>query len=285
MKGHLIRNIKSSINKNSPNNKIILNTTNIDYYKSNLAEELKPLISLISITNNTEIIINSNPDKSYNLKLLAFDYKHILDNYLLKTEKYYDLKLNKIEDIIKDINFYNNLIKISKLNDATKISNPDLFTIKKYFPKSKETILIILATNTNRKIIIKGLNPVIFTIDNISYFDKLILPELLNLYIQNNNHIDKDNLIKQYSKSFYQANDNLYLINFDEPFLEANIKYLEKIISQKNYQLHINENYIKEENSQKRTKYRPNYSYGYVNILLIAFILSLLTIIICLTKY
>ena len=67
--------------------------------------------------------------------------------------------------------------------------------------------------------------------------------------------------------------------------VRTNIKeYLHKINKKNKYKLEISKDYVKEDIVIENNKNKI-YSYGYINILFIAFIITIATIIFCLFKY
>ena len=158
----------------------------------------------------------------------------------------------------------------------------NFLTISQIYAQNPNSTLILIATKTNRKLIIKNNHNILFKTTNINTFDKLIIPELLKNYVSNNPKINTETIIDKDYKSLYEVNKNLYFLEFNYQILEEYINYLKKISQKELQHLNINENYQKEEHIEEPKQL--NYSYGYINILLIAFILSIITIVVCLIK-
>lgn len=247
-----------------------------------LNSKIKSLINLIKISD-IELSIN----KENNIRLYTNNYQHILDNYLLKDNYsyYFDLNKAEIESIYKEISNYNNKMKITNIKNYEYIENPDLLTIKYYYNLSSNNKLIIFNKDNQRQLIISGPSNILFKFTNSSNFDKLFLPEILKIYIDSTKEMKKEQLESQHNKAFYSLNNNFYILNFSKEIIEANTNFLHKLFNQKKYKLELNKKYLKEEFEIKDTKKNYNYSYGYVNILLIALILSVLTIIFCISRY
>ena len=261
--------------------KVLNNNLDFDNFNDDpLDSNILLLLKLIEISNIEVSIQKIN--NQYKIKIYTEDYKHILNNYCQKEYNNYVLNINMLDTIYKEIEKYNSLVSVSNLKIDNYIEENNLFTIKKKYYTNKTTTLIII-NNKERNLIFKGIQNILFEFKNNELFDKLILPEILDLYIENNSNITSEKLEEQLNQAFYQANNNLYILNFSKEIIEANIKYLHKLNDKKNYKLEVNKNYIKEVPKVEESK--VSYSYGYINILLIAFIISLLTIIICLTKY
>ena len=78
-------------------------------------------------------------------------------------------------------------------------------------------------------------------------------------------------------------------LNYEERIITPIINFLHELYKQNNYKLEISKNYLDEEIEENEPINYHNtnkikYSYGYINILLISFILSIITIIICLIR-
>lgn len=189
-------------------------------------------------------------------------------------------KLDSNNKISIDLSIFSN--KLSSLDIDREITNFNYLTISNYYPKTDDDILIILSEENIRKVIIISSQTILLTTKNTDLFDKLIFPELLNLYISNNK---KESFIEQKEENNYIINDNLYILNFNNKFLELHINYFNNLKEKEYYKLYISKDYQKEEKEEFPTENNINYSYGYVNVLFIAVIITLLTVIICLINY
>jgi hypothetical protein len=72
----------------------------------------------------------------------------------------------------------------------------------------------------------------------------------------------------------------------ERTLIDSSIEFVKNLLERKNYQREVSREYIRENEDISIDKNREiSYSYGYINILLIAFILSVLTIVFCLFRY
>ena len=184
--------------------------------------------------------------------------------------------------LISTIKKYNNLLNITNIEIKKKYINSNLEIIKKHLSTSSK---IIIYTNNNEINLLTNEN-IQFQFNDYNTFLNIYLPELLKLYITKNNKIKINNEEEILNYKFININNNLYFLNFKEEVVDANVDFLKKLTAQKQYSIEINKNIIKSESEEEFTSnHQENLNYGYINILLIAFILSTITIIICLLKY
>ena len=92
------------------------------------------------------------------------------------------------------------------------------------------------------------------------------------------NKIEKD---KQFNKCYANINDNFYLIDFNEEELDGCFEFIKNVDRKNNYKLDMDSNYtfIKETEEEK---INYSYRYGYVSIIFISFVMSIITIIVVL---
>ena len=186
---------------------------------------------------------------------------------------------NIIIDNIKIIK-QNNKIELSNINIDKYSNNTTLIKFKKRFNNNKTTKTIIIDNDNKREVILIGEKNIHITYSNNITFDNIYLPEIINTYLKENNKITKETKNNYY----YNLNNNLYLINFKETLLNGTKNYIYEINNKNNYKIELNKNYEKEEPTYDITNYSKAYSYGYINILLVSFIISIITIILCIIK-
>lgn len=280
---------KIKITKQKSNIIIKINTNtlnNIYDYKINeeLDKNISKLINLVSISNSLKITIKKT-NEDYNIKLYTNNYRNILDSYSTKYNNYYQIKINLIDDIYENIAKYNSLMEISNQQINEIVEDFDFVDIKHYYNIEEKNKIIIINEDNKRRLIISGIVNISFDFLNIDLFDKVFLPEILKIYVSKNNNITNEKITTQFKNAFYHANDNLYILDFDENLVKANVTFLHNLIDKKQYRININKDYmIRETEDIEIIEKTPTkaYSYGYINILLISFILSIITLVICL---
>lgn len=266
----------------------ILNNYNQYDIKEELNINISKLIKLVNVSNNLKISVNKDKEE-YDIKIYTNIYKNILDNYAIGHANYYQVNINFIDDILKNIIEYNNLMEVSRIKIDNYIENFDFTDIKYYYNLEDSNKIIIINDGEKRKLIISGIVTISFCFSNNELFDRVFLPELLKLYVSRNNELSNEMITYQFNHLFYQVNNDLYILDFDDFLMTPNIEFLHNLINKKRYQININKDYVIYENIENDKKISTKasnkaYSYGYVNILLISFVLSLMTIIICLLK-
>lgn len=249
-------------------------------YTSTLNNNISRSIKLLEISNNLSIVLNQ--DK---IRLYANDYFNILNNTLVFDKDHYILDDKNIEIIYQEIKKYNELISITNCQISREITNFNIFDIKEVL--NKDSIIIIFNNNFTNKLIIKNKKNISFTVNNIESFINIFLPEILKNYASIHYKIDKESIDMQFNRCFCNINDNLYILNYKEEICTANISFLRELCKENGYRINISKNYLEtfDESQDFNKNIKPKYSYGYINILLISFIISILTIIICLMKY
>ncbi len=151
----------------------------------------------------------------------------------------------------------------------------------------KSKFIIYKDSNTN-KLIIVSQTIVAYFIDNDTLFNNVYLPEILKIYTSYNNEVGDNGICDNEDISYGYVNNNLYIINYSREFINYNLLYLKSISNKLNYRLELSKNYMDEDGDEVIVSSPKNrrkiYSYGYINILFISFVLSILTIIICLVR-
>ena len=92
----------------------ILNNYNQYDIKEELNINISKLIKLVNVSNNLKISVNKDKEE-YDIKIYTNIYKNILDNYAIGHANYYQVNINFIDDILKNIIEYNNLMEVSRL--------------------------------------------------------------------------------------------------------------------------------------------------------------------------
>lgn len=181
----------------------------------------------------------------------------------------------------------NDLLRVTTCKIDKEFTNFTASDINKYI--TDKSTLVIFKDNSQSKLIIKEEKNILFISNSSTTFINIFLPEIIKKYSSLFPNITKENLTNKNNKCFYNVNDNLYILNYEERIITPIINFLHELYKQNNYKLEISKNYLDEEieenepiNYQDTNKIK--YSYGYINILLISFILSIITIIICLLR-
>ncbi len=166
---------------------------------------------------------------------------------------------------------------VSNINiDNTKNNINIKDVIKKHYQNKTNKILIINNQN-NRQIILIGKINIKYNYNDKKIFDNIYLPELIKFYLDNN-IITTENI----NDNEYNINDTLYIINYNEE-LDNIKKYISELNNINKYKLELSNNCIIEDDIVPDNK--RAYSYGYINILLISLLISVITIIFIITKY
>lgn len=269
--------------KENDNITIEINNYNLDKYLSinctnELDKNIKTILNILDSTKSMSIMYSNDE-----IIIFSNEYVNILNNCSIKEKDYYKISKDNLELLFNEIKRYNELIKESLIKIDKDIDYFDLRQFKEYYKDNN--MIIILNNDTGIKLILKGDINTCYSLKNKNMFINVYLPEILNIYIEKNNKLYKEEKYIQYNNSFYNINSNLYILNFKNDILDANIEYLHNMYKHKEYLMEINQNYIKKdiiEINNLVNKTEKNYSFGYINILLISFILSVITIVICL---
>ena len=269
------------INKWYSNNKLIIldkKEDNIivklakDNYSLNnkqlpLHDTIDKVIDLLSISTNIRISITNK------IKLYTNNYTNILNNLLLKENDYYLLDINREKELYYEISKYNKYTKIINYKD---INNNTNFTLKEVIDKiNNNNIDIRIIKDKNIKVYIDN---ELFIFNDILMFNNIYLPEIIKKYSKYNN-LEKSSKDKQFRLYFLNINDNFYLINFKEEEIDGCLIYLKELTKKNNIDNDLKENYTFIKDIETL---RPNYSYGYVSIIFISLIMSIITIIVAL---
>ena len=238
--------------------------------KTTLTDTLDKIIDLLEISNNIRINIKSNQ-----IKLYTNNYQNIFDNLLLKENNYYILDIDKEREIYYEISKYNKYTNPTNNNDIVLINNFNPLDIHDYINQTTDTIKII-NDKDSVKLYINNDKNYLFKFKDKKMFKNIYLPEILKYY-NKYNAIENSNISNQFNKYCCNINDSLYLINFTEEEIDGCIFYLQEATKKKFEDDDLKENYTFIKNIEP---VRPSYSYGYVSIIFISFLISIVTIII-----
>ena len=165
---------------------------------------------------------------------------------------------------------------VSNINiDNTKNNTNIKDIIKKYYQNNTNKIII----NNNQEIILIGDKNIKYKYNDSKVFNTIYIPELISFYL-NNNIITKEEL----NDNEYIINDTLYIINFNKEIISNIKEYINIINKRNNFKLELNNNCTIEDDIIPTNNKEKIYSYGYINILLISFIIAIITIITCIIK-
>ena len=179
----------------------------------------------------------------------------------------------------------NNMLREININVSKRIEKADFSIIKKFYDNDSDCKIVIVNNSDSIELILASENNVKFVFENKDYFEKIVLPEVLKMYSLEVESLELEEKIRDFNKMFYKVNEQLYMLNFYDEVVEYNIRFLHSLVMKKKYKLELNKDIVIDnvvDNDIKITK--KSYSYGYVNILLISFIISLLTIMVCLFR-
>ena len=179
---------------------------------------------------------------------------------------------------------HKNYIKLLNINIDRELSNTSIINFKKKYYSNKTTKIFILGNENIREVILIGDKNILINYSQINMFDNIYLPEIIDFYLKYNNKLDNELEKKKDNSYYYSINNNLYILNIDNNLLTNIKEYLHKINKKNKYKLEISKDYVKEDIVIENNKNKI-YSYGYINILFIAFIITIATIIFCLFKY
>ena len=180
---------------------------------------------------------------------------------------------------------HNNYLKLSNIDIDRELSNTSIVNLKKKYYANKTNKILILDNKNKREVILIGNETILIEYENTNMFDNIYLPEIINLYLKYNNELKNEIEKKKEYRNFYSINNNLYILNVTNELLTGIKEYLYKINDENNYKLEISKDYINEEIIHRNNNRNKLYSYGYVNILLIALIITITTIVFCLFRY
>ena len=281
-----INEINNLLNEWYKNNKLIIldkkeNDITIKLEKDNytlnkdqttLDENLDKIIDLLEISNNIRINIKNNQ-----IKLYTNNYQNIFDNLLLKENNYYILDIDKEKEIYYEMSKYNKYTNTTNNNNIVLIDSFNPIDIHNYINEKTDTIKIINGKDSI-KLYINNDKNYLFNFQDKKMFNNIYLPEILKYY-NKYNATENSNISKQFNKCYGNINDNFYLINFTEEEIDGCIFYLQEATKKKFEDEDLQENYTFIKNIESVS---PSYSYGYVSIIFISFIISIVTIIIAL---
>ena len=234
-----------------------------------LNDDLDRIIDLLDISNGLRFNIRKN-----DIKLYANNYINIFDNLLLKENNYYLFNISREKEIYQEISKYNKYYDMISDNEIKIIDNYVFEDIENMINDRVEDIFIV--NNKDRiNLYIKGDYNYLFVFKDRVMFNNIYFPELVKLYGINNG-LDRFIKDKQFNLYHCCINDNFYLINFSEDEVLWCENYLKSIDEKNKRNSELSENY----NFIKDISPTYNYSYGYVSIILISFIISIITIIV-----
>lgn len=239
-----------------------------------LNSDLNEIIDLFEISNNMRMNISQKI-----IKLYTDSYKNIFDNFFVKENNYYIFNLKRKEELYREISKYNkyyNLINYKNVDET--FDNFSLSDIDRCI-NSDVINIVIVRDNKLIKLYVDSDKFYLFIFRDKTMFDNVYLPEIIKLYIDKYNNVEKIEIDNQFNTSFGNINDNFYFVNFKTIDIEGYFKFVRNIRDKIDYELDLNSNYVF---IKKNDEQRVNYSYGYVSILFISFIISIITIIIVL---
>lgn len=251
-------------------------------YSDEMVSEMVSFLKVISVCNQFVGEIEYVGD-GYRFLINRSIYSHIYDNYLLKSQDKYIFSEYYCDDLFKEINKYNKCVDIVSSIKYDNIFNNDFDKIKEYYNSNCK---LVIYDNKIINLFIVGTDSVKFTFKNSNVFYNVVLPELIRLYIDNIDSIIKKEHIKQFNTSFVNINDNFYLLGLKEDIVVSSLKYIDDILNIKKYQIDLNKEFMVDytEDEVNINYNKRVYSYGYANILLISFIISVITILLCFFK-
>ncbi|MEE3342610.1 MAG: hypothetical protein VZS44_00790 [Bacilli bacterium] len=235
-----------------------------------LNNNLNEIIDLFEICDGIRVNIIGDKIRLY----CNNHYKNIFDKYFAKIDNYYLFNLDRNEELYRDIAYYNKYFDVINYKEVDEIVND--FSIDKINKCINDELNnIVIVKEKDIKLYIDSDKYYLFIFKDKNMFEKVYLPEIMKYYIYGGNEISRVNIDGQIGN----INDNFYLINFNIDDLEGYIKYIKDINDKVNYQLDLEKDYVFVKESVEN-KY--SYSYGYVSILFISFVLSIITIIVVL---
>lgn len=256
---------------------IVIKLEKLEYNVSDkeviLGDNLNKIIDLLDIAVNVRINV-----KGDDIKLYSNNYKSILDNLLLKNGDCYIFDISKENKLYKEIAKYNKYLNMVNIKDIDKtFKNFTIADIKDCINSNTNNIVVLNDNNIIKLYIDDGKN-CLFVFNDRNMFDNIFLPEILNMY---GSMYDKSTMdeVKYFNNNYGKINDNFYFINFKEEEIQGWFNYFCGIVRKNDYKLDLDSNYtfIKKEIT---TNKRYNYSYGYISLLFISLIISVITIVI-----
>ena len=191
-----------------------------------------------------------------------------------------DFKVNDFKIIKK-----NNSLKLFNLKIDKELSNISIVKLKEEYFDNKTNKTLILNNENKREVILIGSQNILIQYPNTFMFDTIHLPEIIDLYLKSNNTLTNEIKINKEYCNIYSINNNLYILNFEDKLLFNIKEYIYIINNKNNYKKEIEKDYIINKNNNQANNLSRAYSYGYINILLIALLISTITIMFCLLKY
>ena len=239
-----------------------------------MEDDLREIIDLVNISNMSVSIIDNV------FKIYSSNYKHILDSMFIKEGSGYILDIDRISELYREISNYNKYINYSDSFNTNK-EKLKVYELDKIINKDTKVIKIICKNNS----VGLKIDDNLYNFENKKMFNNVYLIEILKLYVDNFDIGDDWDKNEQFNKYFASINDSFYLINFEEEEINGIISFMNSLWRDKKYRQNISMNceFISDDYNVENNEVKKfNYSYGYINILLISFIISIITIIVVL---
>lgn len=217
-------------------------------------------------------------------------YDCLFDECLIGNNNYYLVDKENISNLDSQLDIYNKLFGFVDIEINIKNMVCDFSYVINYYYRNEISKIIIINGRDKVDLIMVSENTIKFVFKNKMNFERVVLPEILKVYSNKIDSLNGEESLRYFNKLFYKVNDQFYMLNFYDEVVLDNISFLRELVNRKKYQLDLNKNIEFNfdidtcENNEDIVVSRNSYSYGYVNILLISLILSLVTIVICLLK-
>ena len=244
-----------------------------------ISKDIEEIITFLNYSDDSSEVVTYYNGVSYTYEIysLKYDFAFTYNNFGYDGNRYrYQVKSKEsfyeiLKQINKNINLYNNFMnKVEYVKDKYAYpKNTYLTELKNILSKKDDKIIEIVNYDNNYYLKIEiNSKKNIYRYDNNNYF-KNIIPELLEIYLENSN--GKYEEVKNYclGRAFYNNEINprmkFNFYNIKEEELDSYLEYIkilkDKIRKEKNYtsDAEVLDGVIKN-----------NYSYGYVNILLLS---------------
>lgn len=249
----------------------------IENIESVTSKDIEEIIAFLNYSDDSSEVVTYYNGVSYTYEIysLKYAFAFMYNNFGYDGNRYrYQVKSKEsfyeiLKQINKNINLYNNFMnKVEYVKDKYAYpKNTYLTELKNILQKKENKIIEIVNYDNNYYLKIEiNNNKYIYRYDNNNYF-KNIIPEILEIYLENSNGNDEE--IKNYclGRAFYtneiNSKTNLKFYNIKEEELDSYLEYIkilkDKLKKEKDYN-----------HKESITPTNSNYSYGYVNILLLS---------------